>query len=77
MAQIQVDPELIASKWLSEYSRAVYEHDVASFVSLFLPNGWFRDVLVFDWDCRSLEGPEKIKSYLSGRWESSKIKNIH
>ena len=76
MSQEQADPKAIAASWLSDYRQAVYEKDVIAFSSLFLPNGWFRDVLVFDWDNRSLEGPDKIKSYLTDRLKSSAISNI-
>lgn len=76
MSTIAEESKAFAENWLSEFSDAVYEKDVSAFTSLFLPNGWFRDVLVFDWDNRSLAGPEKIRSYIAGRLHSSNITNI-
>jgi cation diffusion facilitator CzcD-associated flavoprotein CzcO len=36
-----------------------------SFVNHFVPDGWFRDLLCFSWDHRTLSGLEKIRGYLS------------
>ncbi|KAI0941996.1 hypothetical protein AcW1_009664 [Taiwanofungus camphoratus] len=68
--------EEIAATWLSEFALAVCSGDVAATVALFLPHGWLRDVLVFTWDTRSLEGHEKIASYLSNTLPSAQITNF-
>ncbi|PCH39610.1 hypothetical protein WOLCODRAFT_85951 [Wolfiporia cocos MD-104 SS10] len=58
------DLRSITDGWLRQLEDAVLAADVASVVELFLPNGWLRDILVFSWDSRSLEGHKKIFSYL-------------
>ncbi|KAJ3933405.1 MAG: FAD/NAD-P-binding domain-containing protein [Lentinula lateritia] len=55
----------VASAWFACFSEHLQRGDVASTTSLFLPNGWLRDFLAFDWDLRTLHGHEKISSYLS------------
>lgn len=69
------DPRAIALPWLSDYARSLTSKDVHVVADLFLPNGWLRDVLVFSWDNRSLEGPAKIKTYLSTALPDAKIDN--
>ena len=59
-----LDPHAIASSWLVDYSAAFATQDLDALTGLFLPDGWLRDLLVFTWDNRSLEGREKIKAFL-------------
>ncbi|KAF4593399.1 hypothetical protein EYR38_009113, partial [Pleurotus pulmonarius] len=54
----------IASNWLNTFADQVYSGNVDGVASCFHPDGWLRDILVFTWDNRSLEGHDKIKSYL-------------
>ncbi|KAH9853604.1 FAD/NAD-P-binding domain-containing protein [Lenzites betulinus] len=58
------DPKLIASEWIATFSAAVESGDSRRVAETFLSIGWLRDVLVFTWDIRGLEGREKIASYL-------------
>ncbi|KAL5482948.1 hypothetical protein ACEPAI_9543 [Sanghuangporus weigelae] len=53
-----------ALTWLSRISSYLAAKDADSVASLFLPEGWFKNSLVFSWDSRALEGPYKIASYL-------------
>ncbi len=59
-----LDPHLLASGWLSRFTAAMKGTDISSVTDLLLHDGWLRDVLVFSWDIRSLEGRETIASYL-------------
>ncbi|THH30494.1 hypothetical protein EUX98_g3702 [Antrodiella citrinella] len=61
----QTDPRVIALAWLKQYGAAILLADIPIIASLFLPHGWFRDVLTFTWDTRSLEGTDKISAYFS------------
>lgn len=63
--QDQVVPSEVAAQWLPQYAKAISAGDAAAVADLILPVGWFRDVLTFTWDLRSLEGTEKITAYLS------------
>lgn len=54
-----------ASTWLTKFALAAFQADIDAVVDCFLPGGWLRDVLVFTWDTRSLEGREKIAAYLA------------
>ena len=71
-------PEMLtaANSWLALFSSAIAEGDSAAVSHLFLPDGWFRDILVFSWDFRSLEGRDKIKAYLEEGLSKTAIANI-
>ena len=71
-----LNPFLVSSHWLSACSSALHNADVAALTSLFLPNGWLRDILVFTWDIRDLEGREKITTYLADRLLDAHISNV-
>lgn len=58
-------PADIVRKWLALYASALASHKGEAVANLFLPEGWLRDVLTFTWDIRSLEGTQKIKTYLT------------
>ncbi|KAH8089937.1 dimethylaniline monooxygenase (N-oxide-forming) [Cristinia sonorae] len=65
IAQDSIDPRAVAHAWLTAFADAITNGDVTGIVDTFLPFGWFKDVLTFTWNFRSLEGPEKISAYLS------------
>ncbi|TDL17734.1 FAD/NAD-binding domain-containing protein [Rickenella mellea] len=70
------EPPEIASAWLAWFSEALTSRNAKLASKLFLPNGWFRDVLIFDWDNRSLQGHAKIESYFSSALSGANIQNV-
>ncbi|KAI0776125.1 FAD/NAD-P-binding domain-containing protein [Trametes elegans] len=71
-----VNAQLVASSWLDSLASALERGEAESLSALFLPDGWLRDVLVFTWDIRSLEGSDKIKSYLAERAAEAQITDV-
>ncbi|KAI0832304.1 FAD/NAD-P-binding domain-containing protein [Trametes gibbosa] len=67
------DPILVASDWIATFSTATGCGDPQRVAETFLPTGWLRDVLVFTWDIRSLEGREGIASYLVDTLPQSRL----
>ncbi|KAI0086909.1 FAD/NAD(P)-binding domain-containing protein [Irpex rosettiformis] len=57
-------PPAIFQAWFSGFTAAMTATDPDGVASLFLPHGWFRDVLTLTWDFRALRGPTKISAYL-------------
>ncbi|KAG2118656.1 FAD/NAD(P)-binding domain-containing protein [Suillus discolor] len=55
----------ISADWLRSLEVASSTGDSKSFVSHFLSDGWFRDLLCLSWDFRTLSGSEKIHGFLS------------
>ncbi|KIK51598.1 hypothetical protein GYMLUDRAFT_78103 [Collybiopsis luxurians FD-317 M1] len=54
----------IFSSWIAQFAKHLEQKDAQSITSLFLPDGWLRDFLVFQWDLRTLHGHEQILAYL-------------
>ncbi|KAI0638064.1 FAD/NAD-P-binding domain-containing protein [Trametes polyzona] len=71
-----LDPAAVASEWLASFSAAVGSSDSKQAAETFLPDGWLRDILVFTWDIRSLEGRERIAAYLAGTLAVSGISEV-
>ncbi len=66
----------IAASWLENFSKFAELGDVDGVVSCFLPDGWLRDVLIFNWSHRTFIGQEKIKDHLAANFAAAKISNI-
>ncbi|KAI9066764.1 FAD/NAD-P-binding domain-containing protein [Trametes sanguinea] len=62
---MDMEPRLLAKEWLSAFAAAIGSNDSNALAQTILADGWLRDILVFTWDIRSLEGRERIASYLS------------
>ncbi|KAH9934752.1 uncharacterized protein B0H18DRAFT_978051 [Fomitopsis serialis] len=60
-----LDPHAVANGWLEAFQSAATAADVEALVDLFLPTGWLRDLLCFQWDMKSLGGHDNLKAYLS------------
>lgn len=67
------DLQGIASAWFTRFSHSIGQKDAAETASLFHSDSWFRDLLVFTWDWRTLIGREKISKYFSANIESRAI----
>lgn len=65
-------PQRVATEWFSAYSCAMQAGDAKAVAATFLPDGWFRDALVYSWNNRALEGHEKIVDYLSSHMDTTK-----
>ncbi|KAG1848306.1 FAD/NAD(P)-binding domain-containing protein [Suillus subalutaceus] len=59
------DLHAISADWLKSLEIASSTGDAKSFVSHFVSDGWFRDLLCFSWDHRTLSGLGKIRGFLS------------
>ena len=70
------DSHLIASVWLSKFASALQSGDAAAVTALFLAYGWLRDILVLTWDLRTLEGQNKIATYLSESLKKGQITDV-
>ncbi|KAI0700894.1 FAD/NAD(P)-binding domain-containing protein [Cytidiella melzeri] len=76
MTQLVDTPSSAFSPWLSTFSTAMTAADPHGVAAVFLPHGWFRDILTFSWDLRALRGPSKISAYLKDNAHSTTISNI-
>jgi hypothetical protein len=72
----EVDYHEIAAAWLRGFATYLESADSENITSCFLPDGWLRDVLTFTWGNRSLEGRDKISSYLRDTLSAAKVSDI-
>ncbi|KAJ7098487.1 FAD/NAD-P-binding domain-containing protein [Mycena belliarum] len=61
----QPNPPEIASAWLATFGAALTSADVSATTACFHGHGYLRDILVFTWSNRTLQGQEKITAYLA------------
>ncbi|MBY6412590.1 NAD(P)/FAD-dependent oxidoreductase [Rhodococcus sp. BP-252] len=59
------DFESVATEWIQEFGAALATRDADAAAALFRPDGWWRDLLMFGWDLRSLNGNVGIGQYLA------------
>ncbi|GLB34118.1 putative L-lysine 6-monooxygenase (NADPH-requiring) [Lyophyllum shimeji] len=65
-----------ASEWLDDFAASLQSANLEGVVSSFLPGGWLRDVLIFTWNNRSLDGQDKIRAYLQNTLAAVEIANV-
>lgn len=70
------EPPHIIAQWFLEFTQYLASSDAHALASLFLPHGWLRDHLTFEWNFRSIKGPKDIEEYLANRLEKNKITNL-
>ncbi|HEV7866004.1 MAG TPA: NAD(P)/FAD-dependent oxidoreductase, partial [Acidimicrobiia bacterium] len=65
-------PQAVASRWLADFGAALEQRDPEKIGALFLPDGWWRDLLAFTWDLRTFHGTGAITGALVGALEGSR-----
>jgi cation diffusion facilitator CzcD-associated flavoprotein CzcO len=65
-------PRAIASRWLADFSAALEQRDPEAIGGLFLPDGWWRDLLALTWDLRTFRGADAIARALVVGLEGSR-----
>ncbi|KAH8118959.1 dimethylaniline monooxygenase [Phellopilus nigrolimitatus] len=72
----EVNVNLIATNWLSALAAAVSAEDLDALSSLFVSDGYLRDLLVFSWDLRTVQGCVEIKTFLADKITSRGLSNF-
>ena len=65
-------PRAVATRWLADFSAALEQRDPETVGALFLPDGWWRDLLAFTWDLRTFHGTGAITDALAATLEGSR-----
>ncbi|MEP6526901.1 MAG: NAD(P)/FAD-dependent oxidoreductase [Nocardioidaceae bacterium] len=60
------------SAWLSEFETALAEGDIDAAASMFLPESFWRDLVSFTWNIKTVEGREGVKEMLGETLEQVK-----
>ena len=64
-----------ASAWLANFAAALAKNDAAGAAALFEPGGFWRDLVAFTWNLKTLEGPAAIAEALQATLGSAKPTN--
>ena len=71
------DPKDIATHWTSKLKSALASKDVSQLANIFHADCWWRDMLAFQWDFRTIHGLEKLTEFLNKHQETSYFLDIH
>jgi hypothetical protein len=65
MPESQSAPTQQVAEWLSRFSTALDRHDWAGVVNLFASECYWRDLVAFTWNIKTLEGKDEIAAMLA------------
>jgi hypothetical protein len=71
-----LDVNKVTSEWFEDFSSAIELGNVGSIATLFLEDGYWRDMLALTWDFRTFQGTAQIKAFLSDRLPVAKIASL-
>lgn len=60
----EATPTKLAKEWLADLDRALAAGDIQAAVDLFEPEGYWRDLLTFTWNIKTMEGRPAIRAML-------------
>ena len=66
----------VCEAWLARLVNAVKRSDFDAFAECLQYDGWFRDLMVFSWDFKSLHGRNEVKAYLEHSFERAEILDV-
>jgi len=65
-SMMTASPDQLLALWLSEFDSALSRRDIAAATDLFLPDGFWRDIVAFTWTIHTAEGRDAICRLLEG-----------
>lgn len=72
-----MSPTQTVANWLSDFNGALEKNDVETAVSLFADDCYWRDLVSFTWNIKTLEGQGQIADMLTARLNDVKPSNWH
>lgn len=63
-SMMTASPDEQLALWLSEFDSALSRRDIAAATDLFLPDGFWRDIVTFTWTIHTAEGRDAIRRLL-------------
>ncbi|KAL9063726.1 MAG: hypothetical protein Q9161_009311 [Pseudevernia consocians] len=70
------NPKVVATQWVSKLESALASKDAARLANIFHPDCWWRDMLAFQWDLRTVHGLDKLTDFIGKHQETAQISNI-
>ncbi len=62
-----MNPTQMATKWLNDFSDALARKDTAAAAGLFAEQSYWRDLVAFTWNIKTMEGRDAIRAMLDAR----------
>ena len=69
---LEIAPTKQAAVWLESLSSALEARDVSAAVNLFLDECYWRDLLAFTWNIKTMEGHDAIAAMLEATLEATR-----
>ena len=66
----------IAETWLAKFNEALRQRDYARVSSMMHADGYWRDLLTFDWNFRNLHGVDNIRAWLAETFDLNAADNF-
>lgn len=66
----------VCEAWLARFADAVKHSDFDAFANCLQCDGWFRDLMTFSWDFKSIDGRSEVKAYLEHSLEKAEILDV-
>lgn len=70
-------PQQRVDAWLRDFERALADRDVEAAAAMFALDGFWRDLVAFTWNIKTLEGREDIADMLRARLNGTDPGNFH
>src|SRR5690242_4124934 len=70
-------PATEVDQWLTAFENALTAGDAAAASELFLDTSFWRDLVAFTWNIKTVEGPEQIQAMLEARLADVKPRGFH
>src|SRR4051794_36808672 len=81
MTEIAVAPDSAATqevdRWLDAFETALADGDAATAAALFETDGFWRDVVAFTWNIRTVEGPDGVADLVEHTARSTGAHGFH
>ena len=74
--QTPSNPKDVAAQWVSKLESVLASKDASRLAGIFLPDCWWRDMLVFQWDFRTIHGLDKLVEYIGKHQETAQVSKI-
>ncbi|GBE78764.1 putative indole-3-pyruvate monooxygenase YUCCA8 [Sparassis crispa] len=71
-----LDVQAVASGWFNAFSQQVSAHNVPGVLSLFVDDGWWRDMLALTWEFRTFHGAKNLQQFFEDRLAASKFSEL-
>lgn len=70
------NPKAVAQEWISKLESVLASKDVSRLGSIMHADCWWRDMLAFDWDLRTIHGLDKLTEYIGKNIESAQLSKL-